>query len=968
MKTTLRRSKSLISLWSAFVLLPAGVAFAADSPITHQITLPPGQSWCSDTMINGLIDQINAFRVNNGRPALNISTLGMKDAEVRANQVGIYFRTNGPGTPGYDPHQGYDTTAAALGYSLVSENLAWITTDPVYIVGAVWQDPLHLAAMLSTNANVMGVSCVYDGGTPYWTYEPGICSGASCGAPSPPPPGTPTLDSEDWAFLTLINNYRAQNGVGPLQVSVELATAAAWMSNDMATKNYFSHTDSLGRSSGARLAAFGYTYSPWGENLAAGFPDAQSAFDGFRTACDPDGSGNCTYAHRQNMLGAGFTAIGIARATAPGAAYGWYWTTDFGGYLEQVISPPGPGNPSAPSIASFTANPAGITAGQSTNLLWTVTGATSLSLDNGIGAVTGIGVTVTPSGTTTYTLTASNGAGSATASVTVTVSAAKDTQPPTAPALASAVAKSSLEVDLAWSASTDNVGVAGYQILRDGAVLAVVPASPLTYADGSVTAGTTYSYALRAYDAAGNISTPSNVIPVTTPSAPAGGGNCAAPATEAFTGCYYSNTTLSGAPSLVRTDAQINFDWGLNQPDRAVARGSYSVRWLGNFTFAQGVYTFAAVTSDGMRLYVDGALVLDRWMDQPATAYNVQQTLSAGVHLITVEYYRASGWATAHLTWQGSAPVVQPPSILSFSANPSTVAAGQSATLAWSVNAANSVTIDNGVGNVTGTTSTTVQPAQTVTYTLTATNTAGSVTASVTVTVSTNQPKDTQPPSTPTLTSAAAKGTTEVDLAWTLSVDNVGVVGYQIVRDGGVLGAVPFPNQSFVDTSVTPGAAYSYAIRAYDAAGNYSAFSNSIQVAIPTVPFSGASCGTPAVGAFTGCYYGNTWLDGAAVFVRTDPEINFDWGGNPPDRSVNRRNFSVRWQGAFNFSQGTHAFTVLASDGVRLYIDGSLVLDKWIDEPATQYTVQQTLAQGQHVITLEYYESTGWSSAHLTWQ
>jgi hypothetical protein len=44
----------------------------------------------------------------------------------------------------------------------------------------------------------------------------------------------------------------------------------------------------------------------------------------------------------------------------------------------------------------------------------------------------------------------------------------------------------------------------------------------------------------------------------------------------------------------------------------AVARGSYSVRWLGNFSFAQGLYTFSAVTSDGMRLYIDGALVLDR--------------------------------------------------------------------------------------------------------------------------------------------------------------------------------------------------------------------------------------------------------------------------------------------------------------------------------------------------------------------
>jgi mannan endo-1,4-beta-mannosidase len=53
---------------------------------------------------------------------------------------------------------------------------------------------------------------------------------------------------------------------------------------------------------------------------------------------------------------------------------------------------------------------------------------------------------------------------------------------------------------------------------------------------------------------------------------------------------------------------------------------------------------------------------------------------------------------------------------------------------------------------------------------------------------------------------------------------------------------------------------------------------------------------------------------------------------------------------------------------MRLYIDGSLVLDHWTDQATTQYTAQQSLAAGAHVITVEYYENTGWSSAHLSWQ
>src|SRR5713226_8435402 len=90
---------------------------------------------------------------------------------------------------------------------------------------------------------------------------------------------TPTLDSEEWAFLTLINNYRAQHGAGPLQVSVTLENSSLWMSNDMATHSGVSHTDSLGRDPRTRMDAFGYPYYPWGENIAGGYADAASVFN-----------------------------------------------------------------------------------------------------------------------------------------------------------------------------------------------------------------------------------------------------------------------------------------------------------------------------------------------------------------------------------------------------------------------------------------------------------------------------------------------------------------------------------------------------------------------------------------------------------------------------------------------------------------------------------------------------------------
>src|ERR1041385_6340619 len=66
----------------------------------------------------------------------------------------------------------------------------------------------------------------------------------------------PTLDSEEQAFIILINNYRVQNGLAPLQVSVTLTNAAKWMSGDMAASNYFNHTDSYGRDPFARMNSF----------------------------------------------------------------------------------------------------------------------------------------------------------------------------------------------------------------------------------------------------------------------------------------------------------------------------------------------------------------------------------------------------------------------------------------------------------------------------------------------------------------------------------------------------------------------------------------------------------------------------------------------------------------------------------------------------------------------------------------
>ena len=109
-----------------------------------------------------------------------------------------------------------------------------------------------------------------------------------------------------------------------------------------------------------------------------------------------------------------------------------------------------------------------------------------------------------------------SGCSSYTYSNTVTVPSVGDTTPPTAPQNLSATPVSSSRIDLSWGASTDNVSVANYKIYRNGAFW--YQTSLLSYSDTGLTGNTTYSYYIKAVDAAGNVSASSNTVSSTTPS------------------------------------------------------------------------------------------------------------------------------------------------------------------------------------------------------------------------------------------------------------------------------------------------------------------------------------------------------------------------------------------------------------------------------------------------------------------
>jgi uncharacterized protein YkwD len=128
-------------------------------------------------------------------------------------------------------------------------------------------------------------------------------------------------DGEERAFLDLINDYRRRNGAGDLALNDQLGAAAEHHSQDMASKNYFSHNLKNGDSAQKNIERHGYTnWTYWGENIAAGDETAKQVMESWKNSAE----------HDRAMRDKNFKEIGIGRAYAKSSKYGWYWTTTFG--------------------------------------------------------------------------------------------------------------------------------------------------------------------------------------------------------------------------------------------------------------------------------------------------------------------------------------------------------------------------------------------------------------------------------------------------------------------------------------------------------------------------------------------------------------------------------------------------------------------------------------------------------------
>ena len=381
---------------------------------------------------------------------------------------------------------------------------------------------------------------------------------------------------------------------------------------------------------------------------------------------------------------------------------------------------------------------------------------------------------------------------------------AGDTISPSAPANLAASNPTQNSVTVAWSAATDNVGVAGYGLYRDGNSTGSTTSTSTTFT--GLACGTSYTFAVDAVDNAGNRSAKASITAATAACPPA-------PDTQAPT-----------APSSRRRDGLF---FGDQRVDSAGHAASDNVGVAGYGLYRNGTATSSTILT--------------------STSFT---GLACGTsYTFAVDAFDDAGNRSAKTSVTASTAAC-PPDTQAPTAPGSVFVTGSSTTgvsLSWNASFDNVAVTGYGLyrnGTLVATSGTTSATFGGLTcgtsYTLAidAYDAAGNRSAKASITAATAAcppAPDTQAPTAPGNVSVTGSSTTSVSLGWNAASDNVGVTGYGLYRDGTLTGTGTSTSTTF--GGLTCGTSYTLAIDAYDAAGNRSAKAS--------ISAATAACSTP---------------------------------------------------------------------------------------------------------------------------
>ncbi len=556
-----------------------------------------------------------------------------------------------------------------------------------------------------------------------------------------------------------------------------------------------------------------------------------------------------------------------------------------------------------------------------------------------------------------------------------------------------------------------------------------------------------------------------------------------------LTAQYFDDMNLTNL-RLTRQDPTVDFSWGRSSPDPALPSDYFSVRWTGKVQPRYSeTYTFHTKSDDGVRLWVNGKLLIDNWTNHAPTENTGTVSLTAGQKYdIVMEYYEHIYGAVAQLLW--SSPR-QPKEIIPGSAlSPDDSAATPNETNQAPVAADDTVTMDEGSSatiNVLsndndpddGPASLSIQSADSTNHgttsvignnviyspnsgfygtdTFSYAITDGALNASATVTVNVQSTAKANNLTDAGLIASdigSAIGGSRVlaDNTWELTGAGIGVAAiadsvyfentpqtgnFQAllrIQSLASSGAAPevglmlrestAADARFAMLAATPDG---YSIASRTIAGGTSSKttltaptqfpdvwlliernSDSITFATSTdgVTFDSAgstvlaslanevnlglfvSSGTAVVDAraivsdytvieatsasgasgLTAQYFDDMNLTNLRL-TRQDPTVDFSWGRSSPDPALPSDYFSVRWTGKVQprYSE-TYTFHTKSDDGVRLWVNGKLLIDNWTNHAPTENTGTISLTAGQkYNIVMEYYEYRYGAVAQLLW-
>lgn len=115
-------------------------------------------------------------------------------------------------------------------------------------------------------------------------------------------------------------------------------------------------------------------------------------------------------------------------------------------------------------------------------------------------------------------------------------------------------------------------------------------------------------------------------------------------------------------------------------------------------------------------------------------------------------------------------------------------------------------------------------------------------------------------------------------------------------------------------------------------------------------------------------YWMNKTMDSDLVLIRDEGEINFDWIDDGPVSGGRANKFSAQWKRVVEFEPGLYTFQAVADDGIRVYMDGALVIDEWHISNASEIYSADLVLSGDHEITVQYYENKGKAIAQFSWE